>query len=51
MENLDEIKELVLHYLRGIWKNRWVGALVAWLVLIPGVLFIDQMQNQYKAET
>ena len=51
MEGLDEIKELVFHYARGIWKNRWVGVLVAWFVLISGVLFIDQMQNQYKAET
>jgi polysaccharide chain length determinant protein (PEP-CTERM system associated) len=51
MEGLDEIKELVFHYARGIWKNRWVGVLVAWFVLIPGVLIVDQMQNQYKAET
>ena len=51
MEDLDEIKELVFHYARGIWKNRWVGVLVAWLVLIPGVLIVDQIQNQYKAET
>jgi len=51
MEGLDEIKELALHYARGIWKNRWIGVLVAWLVLIPGILFVDQMQNQYQAET
>ena len=51
MEGLDEIKELALHYARGIWKNRWVGILVAWLALIPGILYVDQMQNQYRAET
>ena len=46
MEGLDEIKELVFHCVRGIWKNRWVGVLVAWFVLILGVLIIDQMKNQ-----
>ena len=51
MEGLDEIKELVFHFARGIWKNRWVGVLVAWFVLIPGILIVDQIQNRYKAET
>ena len=51
MEGLDEIKELVFHFARGIWKNRWVGVLVAWFVLISGVLIVDQIQNRYKAET
>ena len=51
MEELDDIKELVLHYLRGIWKNRWIAIIVAWPLLIAGVVAVDQLQDRYRAET
>lgn len=51
MEELDELKELVLHYARGIWKNRWIAIAVAWAVMLVGVMGVDQIKNRYKAET
>ncbi len=51
MEELDDIIELVLHYLRGVWKNRWIAIAVAWPVLILGVVAVDQIKDRYTAET
>lgn len=51
MEELGDLKELVLLYARGIWKNRWIAIAVAWMVLIVGVIGVDQIKNKYKAET
>jgi polysaccharide chain length determinant protein (PEP-CTERM system associated) len=51
MENIDEIKALVLHFLRGIWKNRWIAILIAWPLLFVGVVAVDQMKDRYLAET
>ena len=51
MEELDNLKELVLYYARGVWKSRWIGASIAWVILVGGILFVDQIQNKYTAET
>lgn len=51
MEELDEIKALVLHYLRGIWKNRWIAVIIAWPLLFVGVVTVDQIKDRYSAET
>ncbi len=51
MEELDDIKELVLHYIRGIWKNRWIAIIVAWPILVTGVIAVDQIKDRYRAET
>ncbi len=51
MEELDEIKALVLHYIRGIWKNRWIAIIVAWPLLIGGIVAVDQIKDRYTAET
>ncbi len=51
MEELDEIVALVLHWLRGIWKNRWIAIAIAWPLLIAGVLTVDQINDRYTAET
>ncbi len=51
MEELDNILELVLHYLRGIWKNRWIAIAIAWPLLIVGVVAVDQIRDRYTAET
>ncbi|MCP4432973.1 MAG: hypothetical protein GY806_18525 [Gammaproteobacteria bacterium] len=51
MEELDDIKELVLHYIRGIWKNRWIAIIVAWPILVTGVIAVDQIKDRYTAET
>lgn len=51
MEELDDIFNLVLHYLRGIWKNRWIAIAIAWPVLLLGVVTVDQIKDRYTAET
>ena len=51
MEEIQELKELVLHYLRGIWKNRWIAILVAWPIMLGGVFIVDQIKDRYSAET
>ena len=51
MEDLEKIKELILHYLRGIWKNRWIAIVVAWPFMIAGVIAVDQIKDRYTAET
>ena len=51
MENIDDILEFALHYLRGLWKNRWIAILIAWPLLIVGVVAVDQIKDRYTAET
>jgi polysaccharide chain length determinant protein (PEP-CTERM system associated) len=51
MDGIDEIKDLILHYVRAIWKNRWVGIGAAWVVLMVGILGVEQLEDRYKAET
>ena len=51
MDNIEEIKALVVHYLRGIWKNRWVAIIIAWPLLFVGVVAVDQIKDRYLAET
>ena len=51
MDELNEVKELGLHYARGIWRFRWIAIAVAWVVLMIGVAGVDQIKNRYKAET
>ena len=51
MEGLQEFKGLVFHYLHGIWRNRWIAIMVAWLLAIGGVAVVDRLQDQYVAET
>jgi polysaccharide chain length determinant protein (PEP-CTERM system associated) len=50
MEELGDIKELLLHYTRGIWRYRWIAIAIAWVVLMGGVIAVDQIKNRYKAE-
>ena len=51
MDDFQELKDLVLHFARGIWKNRWMGIIIAWVILIGGILAVDRIQNRYEAET
>ncbi len=51
MDNFDEIKELILQYVRGVWRNRWVAIMIAWPVLIAGIAVVDQIKDKYDAET
>lgn len=51
MDNLEELLELVLHYIRGIWKQRWLAIIVTWPVMIAGVLMVDNLTDKYTAST
>ncbi len=51
MEELENLKVLVLHYVRGIWKNRWIAIAIAWPLMITGVIVVDQIKDRYTAET
>jgi polysaccharide chain length determinant protein (PEP-CTERM system associated) len=51
MEELENLKALVLHYVRGIWKNRWIAIAIAWPLMIGGVLVVDRITDRYTAET
>ncbi|MDB4582922.1 hypothetical protein N9164_07205 [Draconibacterium sp.] len=51
MDELQEIKDVALHFARGIWNNRWIGIAIAWVILIGGIIAVDRIQNQYAAET
>ena len=50
MEEVANIKDLAFRYARGIWKHRWVGIGIAWVVLLVGVLAVDRIENRYTAE-
>jgi polysaccharide chain length determinant protein (PEP-CTERM system associated) len=51
MDDLNEILEIVRHYARGIWKNRWIAIVIAWPLMIGGIIAVDQIKDRYKAET
>lgn len=37
-------------YLHGIWRYRWSGLLIAWLVAIGGWLYVYTLPNQYSVK-
>jgi len=46
---MQEVIEQVLDYARGIWRRRWVGLAVAWLVAIIGAAVVWRMPDRYEA--
>lgn len=46
---MQELLALVLEYLRGIWRFRWVALGVAWAVAIAGWLWVAQLPEKYVA--
>lgn len=45
----QEIIELVLSYLRGMWRYRWYALVVAWLVCLGGWAYVNQMPDVYRS--
>jgi polysaccharide chain length determinant protein (PEP-CTERM system associated) len=45
MQQLDNL----LEQLRGLWRFRWIGIVVAWAVLLLGLLVITVLPNRYQA--
>lgn len=48
---MDEISQLFFHYLNALWKRRWIVVLVAWLVAIPGWIFVASMPSVYQSSS
>ena len=46
---MDEIIKQLLGYARGMWKFRWPGLLVAWVVALLGVVLVFRIPDQYEA--
>ncbi|TVR63354.1 MAG: chain length determinant family protein, partial [Candidatus Competibacteraceae bacterium] len=46
---MQELIEMVLGYVRGIWRNRWYALVCAWLVCVVGWTMVYQMPDQYRA--
>lgn len=46
---MDELINQVTTILRGMWKHRWLGLLVAWLVAIVGSVLVLLVPDKYEA--
>lgn len=46
---MDELIAQALGIARGMWRRRWVGLIVAWIVGIVGAGVIWRMQDRYEA--
>jgi polysaccharide chain length determinant protein (PEP-CTERM system associated) len=46
---MDQLLEQVLDYLRGIWRRRFIGLTVAWLVALAGVVVVFFIPDRYQA--
>lgn len=46
---MNDIVELVLGYLQGIWRNRWYAMVCAWLICVLGWTVVCILPDQYEA--
>src|SRR5262245_45748897 len=46
---MDQLFAQIISYLRGIWRRRWVGVMVAWVVGLIAAAVILRMPDQYEA--
>ncbi|MCX7893493.1 MAG: Wzz/FepE/Etk N-terminal domain-containing protein [Burkholderiales bacterium] len=46
---MQEVLDQILDYLRGIWRRRWVGLAVAWLIAIVGTVVAFRIPDRYEA--
>lgn len=46
---MQEIVQQVLVILRGMWKFRWPGLVVAWVTAIVGVVVVMKIPDQFEA--
>jgi polysaccharide chain length determinant protein (PEP-CTERM system associated) len=46
---MQEVVQQVLVILRGMWKFRWPGLVVAWATAIVGVVVVMKIPDQYEA--
>lgn len=50
MEDFNKLKSFILHYLRGLWSNRWLAIAIAWSLMLVGFFEVDRMEFRYTAE-
>ena len=46
---MQQLIEQVLDYLKGMWRRRWFGLAVAWVVVIVGSIWVFRLPDQYEA--
>src|SRR5207344_3159672 len=46
---MDELLHQVLTALRGMWRRRWVGLMVAWAVAVIGAVVLLRIPDRYSA--
>ncbi len=46
---MNELIDMVLGYLRGIWRNRWYALVCAWLICVVGWVGVFMLPDQYEA--
>jgi polysaccharide chain length determinant protein (PEP-CTERM system associated) len=44
------ISNIVLIHARSLWRRRWYGVAVAWLICVSGWAFVLYLPNQYEAK-
>jgi protein tyrosine kinase modulator len=47
---MNEALELILGYLQGVWRRRWLVLVIAWTVSVVGWVWIYFLPNEYRAE-
>ncbi|WP_326539083.1 XrtA system polysaccharide chain length determinant [Pseudorhodoferax sp.] len=46
---MDDILAQITGFIKGAWKHRWIGLLVAWIVGVVGAAVVLRMPDQYEA--
>ncbi|MBL8286370.1 MAG: chain length-determining protein [Rubrivivax sp.] len=46
---MQDLLKQVLNTLRGMWKFRWQGLIVAWVVAVVGVVVVWRIPDQFEA--
>jgi len=46
---MDELISQITTITRGMWKHRWPGLIVAWLVAVVGVIAVMAVPDKYEA--
>src|SRR5215469_4423696 len=44
------VKGMVLTHARALWRRRWYGVAVSWVVCLAGWAFVTQLPSQYEAK-
>lgn len=48
---MEDTKSMISVWLRGLWRRRWIGIAMAWLVCLGGWFGVAAMPDKYDAST